>query len=170
MKALFGLIQKVIIYMMAFLFFVVLMIVGWGLWGKLVDDPRYAQRYFDGLFEYSEVLESRYWGHAGSWSCTYAIVRLENEPPPNPSERTRSEKGWRYAWGGNWSPTPAPELGSTTRDALESCGSEWETGVYEELAFALGSDGAFFARDGVGETVMIYAPEQRIAAYVRYGD
>ncbi|MEO0929763.1 MAG: hypothetical protein AAFY14_03805 [Pseudomonadota bacterium] len=144
--------------------------IGWMFWGKFVDDPRYAGDFFGDLVEYDEVIASRYWGTFGVWSCTYAIVRLADAPPPYPNSRPGAERGWRYAWGGDWQPTPAHTLGDTTRDALGACADEWDVGIYEELQASLDQEGAFYTRDGVDETVMIYAPSRQIAALVRFGD
>ncbi len=137
------------------------------------EDPVYADELFSGLLPVEEVLQSRKWHQRGAepWDCTYAIVRLQAPALEQPPTRGwRNELGWQYQFGGDWKPTPAPLLGETTRDALEFCRRYWSAELYTELKFALGSSGSWFDRDRVGETLYIYAPRQRLAARIRFGD
>ncbi|MBT8411561.1 MAG: hypothetical protein KJP02_07180, partial [Octadecabacter sp.] len=90
--------------------------------------------------------------------------------PLSPGQRGRSDLGWQFAWGEDWQPTPAPELGDTTRDAIGFCARRLPDGLGQRLQTALDTEGSLFMRDGVGETVMIYAPAHGLAARIRFGD
>ncbi|MBT0956211.1 hypothetical protein IV417_02330 [Alphaproteobacteria bacterium KMM 3653] len=139
------------------------------LW-RLQDNRAYAHRVFEGRLAYSEVLASRRW-HAGfgvDWDCSYAIVTLADplpEAPPAPRDGP-----WYLSFGTDWKLTPAPELGDTTRDAIDSCSGYWRDDLGAELQAILDRPGAWYDRDAVGETVVIYAPADGLAARIRYGD
>lgn len=154
-------------------------LVGWwifvGYMDRLrsIEDPPYATELFGNILPVSEVLASRKWHARDSepWDCTYAIVRLTGDLPDKPPTRDWDNTlGWRYAYGGNWQASPAAPLGNNTRDALGFCTKYWSLEVLEELKTALYSSGAWFDRDRVGETLFLYAPKQRLAARIRFGD
>lgn len=136
------------------------------------EDPVYASELFEGLLPVEEILATRKWHVRGAepWDCTFAIARLSEDMPATPPSREEGKLGWRYQFGGNWKQTPAPKLRSTTRDALAFCSKYWPRPLANELKSALSTHGAWFDRDGVGETLFIYAPKQRLAARVRFGD
>ncbi|MCG7622379.1 hypothetical protein MHM97_03275 [Epibacterium sp. Ofav1-8] len=137
------------------------------------EDPVYAEELFSGLLPVEQVLQSRKWHRRGAepWDCTYAIVRLQAPVPDQPPTREwQNDLGWQYQFGGDWSPTPAAPLKATTRDALEFCGKYWPTELYTALKYARDSAGSWFDRDRIGETLYLYAPRQRLAARIRFGD
>ncbi|MEM6386485.1 MAG: hypothetical protein AAF718_09645 [Pseudomonadota bacterium] len=130
----------------------------------VVVNPYFANAYFQTRVPVETVLASRRWHRLGSepWDCTYAIVDLTADAPEFPE-----------TWGdaARWSETPAPPLGITTRGALEFCGSKyWSAEVQTRLARALSNPGSYFTRNGSGQDLWIYAPNNRIAAKIRYGD
>ncbi len=140
---------------------------------RRIEDPVYAMEYFEGILPVAEILESRKWHakNAEPWDCTYAIARLTSEAPEHPPLRPyRNELGWQYEFGGDWAVTPAPELRDTTRNAVAFCAKYWPRDLAIELHSALAAPGAWFVRDAVGETLFIYAPKQRLAARIRFGD
>lgn len=128
----------------------------------LFVNPGHANEYFEDKFEVEAVLASRRWHRLGAepWDCTFAIVQIAADLPTHPPE----------TWQGDWNPTPAAPLGDTTRDAVSSCQHYWSDDVLSWLVRALTEPGSFYARDGVGENLFIYAPSHRIAARIRYGD
>lgn len=137
------------------------------------EDPVYASELFHGLAPVQEVLASRKWHRkdAEPWDCTYAIVRLTPDAPLVPPVRVRdNDLGWRYVFGGNWIPTPAPKLGDTTRDAIGFCAQYWPNDLTAEITQIIANPGAWYDRDRVGETVYLYAPKSRLAARIRFGD
>ena len=77
---------------------------------------------------------------------------------------------WDFQFGGDWQEIPAVELNPDTRDAIGDCRKYWPDTLGEEIATAMASSGAWYFRSGSGETVYLYAPEQRLAARVRFGD
>jgi hypothetical protein len=132
---------------------------------------QYAHGVFSGLVVIDDVLASRkhhpLFGE--TWDCTYAIVALTDaapQRPPSPKQITN----WKYRFGGDWAPTPAPPLGDTTRDALSFCSEYFAADVASRLRTALTTPGSWYVRDGVGENLYIYAPKQDIAAKIRFGD
>ncbi len=72
--------------------------------------------------------------------------------------------------GGNWTPTPLAEPGETTRDALGFCSRYWPEDVVKRVTRAAEQPGGWAIRGPVGETVFLYAPQQGLAARIRYGD
>ncbi|WP_188569638.1 hypothetical protein [Cribrihabitans marinus] len=158
------------------------MLAGFAVWWLVVgyadkvrraEDPVYATELFANLLPVEEILATRKWHPRGAgldWDCTYAIARLKDSRPEEPPTRGRAELGWRYQFGGNWRPTPAPKLGDTTRDALSFCSRYWSGPLAEELNAALKSPGSWFDRGAVGATLFIYAPDQRLAARIRFDD
>lgn len=149
----------------------ILALVGLQVW-LWIENRAYARAYFRDLLPSYSVLESRKWHPllGGGWDCTYAIAELPPDAAAQPPARSGPVGGWQLAWGGPWQPTPAPALGDTTRDALSFCSRYWPDGVTDRLQRALAEPGSYFERDGVGETLLIWSPPQRIAARVRYGD
>ncbi len=154
-------------------------LVGWwifvGYMDRLrsIEDPLYATELFGSFMPVSDVLASRKWHARDSepWDCTYAIVTLAGEQPHNPPTRERDNAlGWMYTYGGNWQASPAAPLGENHRDALDFCSKYWSPELLDTLKTALYSSGAWFARDRVGETLFLYAPKQRLAARIRFGD
>ena len=138
---------------------------------RLRDDPRHAASVFDGVVPYEAVLETRCWHRRGveHWDCSFAIVELSDDAPPDPPEPTEGREWYRY-YGGDWQPTPAAPLGDTTRDALDFCGQYWSETLNSALDSAMTQPGSWYARDRVGETLHLYSAPQRIAARIRYGD
>ncbi len=125
-------------------------------------NPKYTAQYFEGQLEIGKVLASRRWHRLGAegWDCSYAIAEISPDLPPDPPE----------SWQIEWKPTPAAPLGETTRDAVDFCRTYYSEDTQARLESALTTPGSFYDRDGVGETVWIYAPRHRIAARIRYGD
>jgi hypothetical protein len=139
---------------------------------RVFDNPLYADTFFSQILSEYEVVESRrwhpFWGEP--FDCSYAVVRINETAPATPPKRSRDEKGWEFAYGDEWQPTPAPSLGDTTRDAIDFCQRYWESDVTDALVMGLASPGGWYSRDAVGETVDLYAPAHGIAAHIRYGD
>lgn len=125
-------------------------------------NPQYAARYFESRLEIGEILASRRWHRLGAepWDCTFAIAEISPDLPIKPPE----------SWRPKWTPTPAAPLGDTTRDALDFCRIYYSDDTHARLKAAMDMPGSFYDRDGVGETVWIYAPQHRIAGRIRYGD
>ena len=140
-------------------------------WAMLVEIPRYADEFFDGVVPYDEVLASRRWVLSGEpFDCTFAIVRLAPEAPETPETAIRPGLGWQYYWGGDWAPSPGDYPGENNRDALDACAGNWDAGLQADLLRAVTEPGHWFARDGVGENLYIYSKPLRLAAHIRYGD
>lgn len=149
---------------------------GWMIWrvSSQLQNPGFAAHVFDGVVPVETIIASRKWHRIGAepWDCTFAIATLAEGAPVEPPEDTRADPGWRFRFGGiwPWRPTPAPPLGDTTRDALAVCRSYWSDEIGRTLDHAMSTSGAWYARDPVGETVFLYAPDIRLAARIRYGD
>lgn len=146
--------------------------IAFGSWDLLRarDDPGYAEAVFGPILPVAEVLESRRWHRRGAepWDCTYAIVRLGTDAPAQPPA-SATGTAWWLAFGGDWKPTPEPELRSTIRDALEFCSRYWPA-LGTELQNLLSEPGHWVMRDRVGEDLHLYSAKARIAARIRYGD
>lgn len=147
--------------------------VGWPAHTRATEDPVYAADLFEGLVLVEKILETRkYHGRdAEPWDCTYAIARLTEDAPLTPPTRAYDNPlGWQYEFGGDWLPTPAAPLRDTTRNAVAFCAQYWPVALGREIETALAGPGAWYSRDAVGETVYLYAPKQRLAARIRFGD
>lgn len=139
------------------------------------QDAAYAATLFDGLVPYEGVDASRRWhpvlGGRRGWDCTYAIVTLAADAPAAPPAGDGGDgRGWQFAFGGDWAPTPFPPLGDTTRDAVGTCRGDWPPEVASRIDAALAAPGSWYWTDGAGEQVHLYSAPQRLAARVRYGD
>lgn len=140
---------------------------------RVKEDPIYAAQFFDGILPVEDVLASRKWHshEAESWDCTYAIARLSPNRPEVPPSRPRiNDLGWQYQFGGNWIQTPMPLLSDNMRDAISFCEKYWPQTLSDEIRGILGSFDAWYIRDPIGETIFLYAPQQRLALRVRFGD
>lgn len=140
---------------------------------RRTEDPGYAAELFAGLAPVDEILASRKYHQKGSepWDCTYAIARLGPDAPVIPPTRAwDNELGWQYAFGGEWKGTPALPLARNARDAFGFCEKYWSKPLAKELDKAMANAGAWYSRSGSSELVFLYAPEQRLAARVRFGD
>ncbi|MEM6595677.1 MAG: hypothetical protein AAF672_12885 [Pseudomonadota bacterium] len=160
------------LFLLALIALPILAFLVWVAKGLLIDNPRYAHRFFTPIFASFEVLESKQWHPFGAsgWDCSYAIVSLPESVASDPPMPARGVS-WQFRWGGeNWEPTPMQPLGDTTRDAIDACSGYWSAEALERLRAALNAPGSFVLVGSVGETVFVYSKPQRLAARVRYGD
>lgn len=136
----------------------------------IISDPEYAPDVFSGNIEYDKVLASKKSHPLGelNWDCTYAIVQLSSNAPSIPP--SFNSGNWRYKFGGQWAPTPIPDLYKNTRDAVLFCRKYFSDEINQRIEIALINSGSWYIRDAVGETIYIYSPIEKIAARIRFGD
>lgn len=153
--------------------------VGWPEQTRRVEDPIFATHFFEGLLPVAEVLQSRRYNPRGeTWGCTYAIVRIGDPMPLHPPSRDLRERPvdpkdlipWDFHFGGDWRETPAAALGPNIKDSIGFCQIDWPETLVQEMRDALATPGGWYVRDVLSETVYLYAPKQRLAARVRFGD
>jgi len=148
--------------------------------GALAYTKRSAQSIFPDM-NISRVLKWKP-SHGGPFGCTYLVIRLSQNAAMTPPRVVIPERGYksRFAKDGAWRPTPVPadvDLNDRGR-----CLSGWPNGsdfdgakldgYGPKLAEILRLPGAWFSLYGKGEhqVLMIYAPKQRVAMRLRFGD
>ena len=153
--------------------------VGWPEQTRRAEDPIFAAHFFEELLPVTEVLQSRRHHPRGeTWGCTYAIARIGDPLPLHPPSRDLRERPvdpndqtpWDFHFGGDWLETPAAALGANTKDSIGFCQINWPETLQQEMRDAMATPGAWYMRDVSRETLFLYAPEQRLAARVRFGD
>lgn len=131
------------------------------------EDAEYADRVFQGVVSYDDVVASRRWHHENNW-CTFAIVTLSDDADANPPIAQR-KGGWDMTFGSqDWTPTPGPPLAPKGDDQWSMCRAALHADLFERINAALLAPGGFWrmARD----TVFVYSPTERLAIRMREGD
>ncbi|MGB2892176.1 MAG: hypothetical protein WBC03_04470 [Albidovulum sp.] len=135
------------------------------------DDPRqvshgYAERLFDGVLPFDEVLSSRYSASAPEESCQHVFVRLGvNAPSAPPRAALRHNRDLRF--GGLWRPTPLAFADTAALEPVERCVAYVGRSLSAEIGRVLREPGAQYYRDLTDGTLHLYAPAARLAGRVR---
>ena len=137
----------------------------------------YAFHVFGGLLPLDRTLAEQEW-HPWPWQgldCTVVVVALGDGAPAAPPTRGRDAAGPRDTFGGDWTPTPAPAtamLDGAWLEPLDLCAEPIGEALAARLARALARPGAWVAREGCCQDwlMSVYAPADRLAARIRFGD
>jgi hypothetical protein len=157
------------------------------------DNALYAERVFQGIVAFDEVLASGQWqpfqleqlspafelgligGGGGERFCRFAVVRLSDEAPtsPNPVQTEGYDRAPpMFSFQGDWQPTPGPPLSGIETSSLHNCERQIGSGVVDEMADALIKAGGWWhgtpgGHDGV---LHVYSKPQGIAFRLYFGD
>lgn len=126
----------------------------------------YAERLFDGVLSFEEVLSSRYSDHARGESCQHAFVRLGADAPSRPP-RAALRRNRDLRFGGVWRPTPVAFADTAAFAPVERCVAYVGPTLSAEIGRVLREPGAHYYRDLTDGTLHIYAPAARLAGRVR---
>lgn len=140
----------------------------------------YADRYYADKADVEQILASRAWHpvFGGRWrDCSYAIARITEmnaieialEGPIATTPPVRHRGGARN-WPAlsNWQSTPSSVDYPGTDDAFLDCKDRLPTAVFAEMQDILSRPDAYAIRSW--QKVYLIAPNDRLIAYVRYGD
>lgn len=144
------------------------------------NGKKFAETVFEDI-EVSRVLAYKKF-HTSPYGCTFVVVRLAEDPPQKPPNIRLQSYSYRvnFADQGAWRPTPMePTLDLGFRKScltgVESDGRPEGRGLGghgRAIWKALQKPNAWFSIHGgsAHQIMHIYAPEERIAVRLRYGD
>ena len=130
----------------------------------LTRDPAYAEAVFKDRVAFRRALSSIASAEDG---CAVAVVQLYNAPAEKPS-RVAHGPAEPHRFGGWWRDTPPRMRAPAKRDLLEVCRAHIDAGSRAALHAAMQSEGTMLILDPQGEVLQIYAPNLRLAAYLRH--
>ncbi len=139
------------------------LVVAWWSWAHFVQSPRFAETFFEDLLEIEDIVESRRW-HWGShpWGgrdlgCSYAIVNISKKVP----------LALPMDWEADWTETPVTTVPDGF-DILAECTYLWSDKLVARLTRAHNKPGSYYS--STSETLLLYSPQEGVAARIRFGD
>jgi hypothetical protein len=157
------------------------------------DNALYAERVFEGVVAFDEVLASRQWppfrseqlspafelgqigGGGGERFCRFAVVRLSDEAPSSPypvQTEDHDRAPPMFSFQGDWQPTPGPALSGIETNLLHNCERQIGSGVAAEMSDALIVAGGWWhgTPGGHDGALHVYSKPQGIAFRLYFGD
>jgi hypothetical protein len=130
----------------------------------LARDPGFAEAVFKERSAFARALSSV---AAAPDGCAVAILALYDPPTEKPL-RAAYGTAEPDRFGGWWRSTPLRMRAPAKRDLLETCRGHIDSGSRAQLHAAMQAVGTLVILDPQGDTLQIYAPRRRLAAYLRY--